>query len=861
MTTVGYGDQYPAYDDGRMLACFVMIFGALFMSMPLAIIGNEYEEAWSEVQAKVAQEEAADLAANIKAQSSLSRGLHAINMLKHYVSCSSISKTKLQSTSKVDPNIHRDIDNEIEMDQFKQFVIDDQLLVSNSIIYKTETKIRNIIKKVRDQFINKDMTKVSPKMMITLCDLNANVLVLINNIKFIIGGQTESKNQKKEARRRLSVLGGNYVEPVTANNINCDEKQNQVNRLVAEAAHKLKKGLRDKPKRIALLGGGDKEDKAPNDISRSRGNNLFNKSDLQIITFASRLKIKPSELKNRKFDKEFMLALTEFKKDPKSLKSRVWLLMEIHHSSKAARWLQLFFIFSILSSIMMLYTQTLTSYAPYGESTQICGKVLESYCSNKDENDLDPGCYVHDIEGVTSNKLKFDCKDNNCFGYNYNFGALNSNITCNSELNQDMLPFQTQDMLTYTYGSKTIFTSRYFSQQTQDVCDRIECRLDGDPPLLNGNWFWVRGEFLINFVFTVEFIVRLWLSSSLKSFASDKMNHFDLISIIPFYLELVFAMYYKRELDFRVLSCSPEPILTILPNSLKVIRMFKLTRHFSASNILFETAAKAWKQTLGILCIMLVLVTLFAIILYEVEGGNACYVGDEGCFVPDSVASIVHIGDRILIDKNDNISQFTNVFYGMWFTFVTITTTGYGDITPVTNTGQMMNVFLMLSGICFMAVPLTTMASTFYQIFEKYNKRKSDAIEVHLRNKQKAEEIANNSKLDDLLKGKLNICIKHLETEMINIKNIFKELKNDESKYNNNDKIKSMYLIKAERIFINIYESISIHTTDFYRLSILEQIQKVKILSELNESEELEVVKIDAHELNVLAVEEDEIIY
>ena len=55
MTTVGYGDQYPVYDTGRFLALIVCFFGVLFVSMPLAIIGNEYEAAWGDVTHEILQ--------------------------------------------------------------------------------------------------------------------------------------------------------------------------------------------------------------------------------------------------------------------------------------------------------------------------------------------------------------------------------------------------------------------------------------------------------------------------------------------------------------------------------------------------------------------------------------------------------------------------------------------------------------------------------------------------------------------------------------------------------------------------------------------------------------------------------------
>jgi hypothetical protein len=104
--------------------------------------------------------------------------------------------------------------------------------------------------------------------------------------------------------------------------------------------------------------------------------------------------------------------------------------------------------------------------------------------------------------------------------------------------------------------------------------------------------------------------------------------------------------------------------------------MFKHTRHFHASKVLSETARKVWRQILGMLALLSFLTVLFAILLYEVERGKRCYVGDKGCVPPESIADYVHTGDLILVDKKGRASSFANVFYGLWFCFVTLTTTG-----------------------------------------------------------------------------------------------------------------------------------------------------------------------------------------
>merc|ERR1719424_1607741 len=53
MTTVGYGDVSPNTIVGRIITSFAMVFGVLFLSMPLAIVGNNFCEIWAEKESVI----------------------------------------------------------------------------------------------------------------------------------------------------------------------------------------------------------------------------------------------------------------------------------------------------------------------------------------------------------------------------------------------------------------------------------------------------------------------------------------------------------------------------------------------------------------------------------------------------------------------------------------------------------------------------------------------------------------------------------------------------------------------------------------------------------------------------------------
>ena len=424
---------------------------------------------------------------------------------------------------------------------------------------------------------------------------------------------------------------------------------------------------------------------------------------------------------------EFARNMERAVRNPKSIRTKIWMIMEFPHSSKGARLLQYFLLFLIMLSVLMLYTQTLPTFSDYGEGSLLCGKVLQRYCDGKNDMSLDPGCYVYDENGPTSQKLKFGCQRSDCFGKGLNYGSSYTNSTCK---NADR-PFQTQDELIVNYRAPDFVVSRDTMHEIQDVCLRIECNYNAKQ-IVDGNSGWFPVETFINISFTIEIFLRIFVSSSVYGFLADFMNIFDILSVVPFYVDVAESLSRGHlDMNFAIIASSPEPILLVALKSMKVFRLFKMTRHFSASQVLVTTANKAWRQIVGILSLLFFIVAVFSLLLYEVEKGNSCYVGHPDCHVPDDVATTVQPGELIFINKVGGISKFGNVLDSLWFSIVTLTSVGYGDIVPTTNLGQFMTVFLMLFGAMYLSMPLTVAATTFWDVhqsyLEKQKKKKANA--------------------------------------------------------------------------------------------------------------------------------------
>jgi voltage-gated potassium channel Kch len=73
---------------------------------------------------------------------------------------------------------------------------------------------------------------------------------------------------------------------------------------------------------------------------------------------------------------------------------------------------------------------------------------------------------------------------------------------------------------------------------------------------------------------------------------------------------------------------------------------------------------------------------------------------------------LIVVGGGILIRVLDH-SEYPNVWVGMWWALQTVTTVGYGDVTPAHAAGRFVGVVVMLEGIAFLAITTAVITSTF----------------------------------------------------------------------------------------------------------------------------------------------------
>ena len=190
-------------------------------------------------------------------------------------------------------------------------------------------------------------------------------------------------------------------------------------------------------------------------------------------------------------------------------------------------------------------------------------------------------------------------------------------------------------------------------------------------------------------IFTIEYILRVWSCNhdpkykhSLKGRIKYMLSPaalIDLLAILPFYLHAFIGF------DLRVLR---------MLRLLRFFRLFRLTAYMRSAQII----KNVFKHKLSELLLSLVLV-IFLIVI-------------ASCLI-------------YFAEHEKNKEMFKSIPATIWWAVVTLTTTGYGDMYPITTLGKTFSGIIMLSGVAFFALPAGIITVGFLEEFRKDKKAKS----------------------------------------------------------------------------------------------------------------------------------------
>lgn len=168
-------------------------------------------------------------------------------------------------------------------------------------------------------------------------------------------------------------------------------------------------------------------------------------------------------------------------------------------------------------------------------------------------------------------------------------------------------------------------------------------------------------EWILTSLFTLEYLLRIYCVKNRWRYVFSFYGIIDLLSILPFYLGLFFPTS-KYLSSIRILRL------------LRIFRIFNLTRFTRGRNVLVLGLRESKDKIIVFLSFVILIVVVIGSIMYMVEHDH-----------PES--------------------GFTSIPISIYWAIVTLTTVGYGDISPVTGLGQFLASVVMIIGYGVIAVP------------------------------------------------------------------------------------------------------------------------------------------------------------
>ena len=188
--------------------------------------------------------------------------------------------------------------------------------------------------------------------------------------------------------------------------------------------------------------------------------------------------------------------------------------------------------------------------------------------------------------------------------------------------------------------------------------------------------FFLYFEYFSVALFSVEYGLRIWTADENEDerfhppvrgrirFAMTPLALIDIIAILPFYLAFFLAVDLRFMRVFRLL------------------RLLKLTRYSAALQML-GAAVYGQRRALGAALVIIATLLVFA-------------------------SSVIY-----LLEKDAQPEAFGSIPQAMWWGLATLTTVGYGDVTPVSVAGKVFGGFVMVLGIGMFALPAGILATAF----------------------------------------------------------------------------------------------------------------------------------------------------
>lgn len=224
-------------------------------------------------------------------------------------------------------------------------------------------------------------------------------------------------------------------------------------------------------------------------------------------------------------------------------------------------------------------------------------------------------------------------------------------------------------------------------------------------------------------VFSFELLGRFVVCPNKLTFIKNYSNWVDFVAVFPYYLESLLAVDNAGSLGaIRIVRLT------------RVARVLKMSRYSSAIQVFTQAIAISIKPLTMLIFLMAIAMIIFSSAIYFAEytadGCRAkgwmgkCDVNSLGeinttdvvfsVSAAAAVASVSASHECVCVDPN----PYQGIATSFWWCIVTMSTVGYGDMTPVTWLGKVVGCCTVLTGMLVLALPITVIGTNFQKVMK-----------------------------------------------------------------------------------------------------------------------------------------------
>lgn len=215
-------------------------------------------------------------------------------------------------------------------------------------------------------------------------------------------------------------------------------------------------------------------------------------------------------------------------------------------------------------------------------------------------------------------------------------------------------------------------------------------------------WFF-GWECFISTSFLIEIILR-WIGMKYWREFFSVLNLIDCLATFPFFIEIIVEAALGADIIQSTTGLAGLEVLRVL-RAFRLFRIFKIARKSGKMKLLGQALRESWDGVIAFALVFLIFMVFSSTLIYYAEQSQAVYSNGSWIYVGGASPGVV--------------SDFSSIPATFWFSVVSLTTTGYGDVTPRTIAGRIVAMMMLVASLFVLAFPLTMVTLSYAAVVRR----------------------------------------------------------------------------------------------------------------------------------------------